>query len=118
MNICNFRGRLTTDPKFTQTDDNVCVCSFTLAVPNRFGKKQEADFIRMVAFGKEGEVLEAYAVKGTELIVTGRLKTSSYEKNNSKHYTSEVHISNFEFVSGTKPKETEEEENSDSSKEK
>lgn len=118
MNLCNFRGRLVADPQVTLTEANVYVCSFTLAVPNRLSKNQEADFIRMVAFGKEGECLGTFAVKGTELIITGRLKSGSYEKDNVKHYTTEIQVSYFEFVSGIKQKEKEEKDNSDNSKKK
>lgn len=110
MNISNLRGRLTTDPEVNYTKDGASVVSFTLAVPDRLGQRDKdgnfpADFIRCVMFGKEAEVMEAYGVKGTEIILTGKIKTGSYTKDDVKHFTTEVQSMYFEFVSGTKSKE-------------
>lgn len=115
MNQVNLRGRLTTDPQMNYSGDGASVASFTLAVPNRFAKRDDAgnypaDFIRVAAFGKDADAINAYAIKGTEILLTGRFKSGSYEKDNVKHFTTEVQISYFEFVSGTKPKQQSDDE--------
>lgn len=117
MNQVNLRGRLTANPdirNFVQKDGSTgTIAAFTLAVPDRNSKRDEsgnfqADFIRCSSFGRNAEVIESFAVKGTELLVSGKLTSSSYEKGNVTVFTTEVTISNFEFVSGTKTKEAKE----------
>lgn len=117
MNQVTLRGRLTADPEIRYTKDGDSVASFSLAVPDRMMKKDKdgnfpADFIRCVCFGKEAEVLESFAIKGTELLIMGKLKTGSYEKDGVKFFTTECQVIHFEFISGTKPKE----ENQDTKK--
>ena len=117
MNQVNLRGRLTANPdirNFVQKDGSTgTIAAFTLAVPDRNSKRDEsgnfqADFIRCSSFGRNAEVIESFAVKGTELLVSGKLTSSSYEKGNVTVFTTEVTISNLEFVSGTKTKEAKE----------
>lgn len=111
MNQVILRGRLTTNPEIRYTKDGDSVASFSLAVPDRMAPKDKdgnfpADFIKCVAFNKEAEVLEAYAVQGTEILITmGKLKSGSYMKDDIKIFTTECQIIHFEFVSGTKPKQ-------------
>jgi len=111
MNQCILRGRLTTDPEIRYTKDGDPVASFSLAVPDRMGQKDKeghfpVDFIKCCAFNKEAEVLQAYAVQGTEILVSmGKLRSGSYMKDDIKIFTTECQIIHFEFVSGTKPKE-------------
>lgn len=116
MNNVQLRGRLTADPEirnYVLKDGSTgTVASFTLAVPDRTAKRDEhnnfpADFIRCVAFGKNSEVIESFAIKGTELLITlGKLTSGSYEKEGTTFFTTEVAINAFEFVSGTKSKES------------
>lgn len=111
MNQVILRGRLTTNPEIRYTKDGDSVASFSLAVPDRMAPKDKdgnfpADFIKCVAFQKEAEVLEAYAIQGTEILVTmGKLKSGSYMKDDIKIFTTECQVIHFEFISGTKPKQ-------------
>ena len=58
MNSVQLVGRFTRDPEVRYTDGGLSIARFTLAIDRRF--KQEggpsADFIRCVAFGKDGRV--------------------------------------------------------------
>lgn len=114
MNNVQLRGRLTTDPEvrtFLRGDEQGCVASFVLAVPDRTSRKDEqgnyeTSFIRCSLFGKGAEVMESFGCKGTEIIVSqGKIVTGSYDKDGTKVYTTEVSVQTFEFVSGTKSKE-------------
>ena len=69
------------------------VSTFTIAVDNYNSKekKNEADFIPVVLWGKSAENLAQYLVKGTQVAVAGRISTRSYEaKDGSKRYVTEV----------------------------
>ena len=111
MNQVILRGRLTANPEIRYTKDGDSVASFSLAVPDRMGKKDKdgnfpADFIKCCAFNKEAEIIEAYAIQGTEILITmGKLKSGSYMKEDIKIFTTECQVIHFEFIGGTKPKQ-------------
>lgn len=118
MNQVNLRGRLTANPdirNFVQKDGSTgTIAAFTLAVPDRNSKRDEsgnfqADFIRCSSFGRNAEVIESFAAKGTEILITaGKLTSGSYVKDGVTCFTVEVSISTFEFIGGTKSKEDKE----------
>ena len=104
MNKVILLGRLTKDPeiRYTQGDEPMCVARYTLAVDRRFRRQnddQTADFIRCVAFGKGGEFAEKYLHQGTKIVVSGRIQTGSYTKNDgTRVYTTDVVIEEQDFA--------------------
>lgn len=101
MNSVNLMGRLTRDPevKYSQGEKPTVVARYTLAV-NRAFKKDEADFINVIAFGKAGEFAEKYFKQGQQVAVSGRIQTGSYtNKDGHKVYTFEVVADNQYFAS-------------------
>jgi single-strand DNA-binding protein len=87
-------GRLTKEPYVSQ--GQTMVAKFTLAVDGF--KKDDTDFIRVVAFGKTAELCQAYLGKGSKVLVEGHIKTGSYEKNGQKVYTTDVIADRVEFL--------------------
>ena len=71
MNKVVLLGRLTKDPDVRQTQNNVCVVNFNLAVNRRFKQEgqADADFINIVSWGKTAEFCSKYFVKGGEIEV-------------------------------------------------
>lgn len=86
------------------------IARFTVAVNRQF-KKDEADFINCVAFGKKAETIEKFFEKGSPINIEGRLQTGSYEKDGVKHFTTDVIVDNFEFVASSKKGENKTENN-------
>ena len=86
------------------------IARFTVAVNRQF-KKDEADFINCVAFGKKAETIEKFFEKGSPINIEGRLQTGSYEKDGVKHFTTDVIVDNFEFVASSKKVENKTENN-------
>ena len=86
------------------------IARFTVAVNRQF-KKDEADFINCVAFGKKAETIEKFFKKGSPINIEGRLQTGSYEKDGVKHFTTDVIVDNFEFVASSKKVENKTENN-------
>lgn len=101
MNKVILMGRLANDPDVTysQGENQTCIARYRLAVNRRFKREgdADADFISCVAFGKNGEFAEKYLHKGTKILVTGRIQTGSYEKDNVKHYTTDIIVEEHEF---------------------
>ena len=80
-------GRLTKDADI-RTGNDKTIAKFSIAV-NRM-KKDEADFLNCVAFGKTAEIVEKYTHKGSRIAIRGRIQTGSYEKDGRKVYTTDI----------------------------
>jgi single-strand DNA-binding protein len=104
MNKVVLMGRLTRDPEVrysTSGDSQLAIARYTLAVDRRFKRDGEvtADFIRCVAFGKNGEFAEKYLHQATKVVIEGRIQTGSYQDKDGKTvYTTEVAVENHEFA--------------------
>lgn len=87
-------GRLTKDGELAYIPGTgTPVMKFTLAVDNYNSKekKNEADFIPIVLWGKSAENLAQYLVKGTQVAVAGRISTRSYDaKDGTKRHVTEI----------------------------
>ena len=100
-------GNLTKEPELIRTGNGIVIAKFTLAVSRQL-KKNEADFINWIAFGKTGETITKYFTKGSKIAITGNIRTGSYDaKDGTKRYTTDVIAETFEFVE-SKMKETNE----------
>lgn len=107
MNQVIICGRLTKDPDFRESNGKASA-RFTLAVnrPRRSdGQQQEADFIPCVAFDRRAEFVRQYLRQGMKMILQGRLRTGSYEKDGKKVYTVDVVLNDIEFAESKKSPE-------------
>ncbi len=97
-------GRLGQDPELKYTPGGRPVASFTLATNERWttqdGQKQEkTTWHKIVAWGKQAEVINEYCRKGKQIYIEGRIDNRSYDdKEGNKRYISEVIIQNFQFL--------------------
>ena len=93
-------GRATDEPNIKYNDE-LCIARYTLAVERNFKREGEngADFIKCVAFGKQGEWAEKYLTKGKKIAIEGRIQTGSYKnKKGEKVYTTDIIVNSQEFV--------------------
>ena len=102
MNKVFLMGRLTRDAEIRYTENNaMAIAKFSLAVDRI--KRDEADFISCVAFGKTAEFIEKYITKGTKVVVEGRWQTGSYDnKEGKKVYTNDCVVDHIEFAESKK----------------
>ena len=101
MNKVILVGRLTKDPDLRTTTSGKSVASFSVAVDRRFKQdgQPSADFINVVAWGRQAEVISQYLGKGRQIALTGRLQTRSYDaQDGSKRYVTEVVLEEFDFI--------------------
>ncbi|MBO0382652.1 single-stranded DNA-binding protein [Staphylococcus saprophyticus] len=95
-------GRLTKDPEFRTTPSGVSIANFTLAVNRTFTNAQgerEADFINVVVFRKQAEIVNNYLFKGHLAGVDGRIQSRSYENNEGKRiFVTEVVADSVQFL--------------------
>lgn len=108
MNQVVLIGNLTRDPelRYSTGGNQTAICRFTIAVNERRRNPQtqewedNASFIPIVVFGKQGENCDRYLAKGRKVAVNGRIQTGSYtNKEGQKVYTTEVIANNVEFLS-------------------
>jgi single-strand DNA-binding protein len=94
-------GRLTKDPQIRYTSNNMAVASFTLAIdrPAKKGEDRQADFPRVIVFGKQAESCERYLFKGMLTAVSGRIQTGKYQNQKGDTvYTTDVVANRVEFL--------------------
>lgn len=95
LNQCNFIGRLGKDVDMRYMPNGDAVASFSLAVGSQWkdksGNKQEAtEWVNVSAFGKLGEICGQYLKKGTQVFVSGRMKTEKYQKDGVDRYSTKI----------------------------
>lgn len=94
MNNVSLVGRMTKDVELRYTGSQTAVATGTLAVNRQFKSangEKEVDFINIVAWRKTAEIIANYTSKGSQIGITGRIQTRSYEGNDGKRvYVTEV----------------------------
>jgi single-strand DNA-binding protein len=103
-------GRLTRDPEVKNTTTGKAVATFTLAVDRRFKNKdgqKEADFVPIVVWGRQAEIVGQYLSKGSQIGVSGRLQVRSYDaQDGQRRYVTEVVADEVTFLSTSNRKES------------
>ncbi len=80
------------------------VANATLAVGSKWktkdtGEIKEAtEWVRLVFNGKTAEIACQYLRKGSQIFVTGEMRTREWEKDGVKHYSTEIRVSNFQML--------------------
>ena len=95
MNKVFLLGRMVKDVEVVQAKSGTPIANFTLAI-NR--GKDDAEFVRCVAFGTQAGLIAEYVRKGNQLCLEGRLQTSRYEKEGMPMSSTEVIVESFHFV--------------------
>lgn len=99
-------GNLTRDPQLRYLPSNMAVCDFGLAVNRRWrdkdgNQKEEACFVDVTAWGRQGETINQYLTKGRAILVEGHLKFDTWTgQDGQKRSKLSVVVENFQFVGG------------------
>ncbi len=96
-------GNLGRDPEVRYTQAGQAVAQLNLATTRTWtdkgGEKQEeTDWHRISVWGKQAEHCKQYLSKGRQVYIEGRLKTSSYEQDGIKKYSTEIVAQNVQFL--------------------
>lgn len=98
MNTVNLIGRLTRENEIKYSQSGTAVLRNSVAVNRKF-KREETDFINILAFGKTAELIANHMNKGDQLGIEGRIQSGSYEKDGRRVYTFDVIVDNITFLS-------------------
>jgi single-strand DNA-binding protein len=97
-------GRLTRDAELKYTSGGMAVCKFAIAVNKR--RKQgeqwveEANFFDIVLWGRNGESLNQYLIKGKQIAVEGELHQNRWEQDGQSRSKIEIIANNVQLLGG------------------
>ncbi|NMB03616.1 MAG: single-stranded DNA-binding protein [Tissierellia bacterium] len=103
MNQVVLIGRLTRDPELRFVPSSgKAVANFTLAVNRVYSKEKEADFFRIVVWGKQAENVATYLKKGSQCAVSGSIHNNNYtDRDGNMRYSTDIQADRVEFLSST-----------------
>lgn len=100
LNKVIMMGRLCDDPEFRETQSQIPVCRFRIAInrPKTKDGQDKADFINCVAWRSSAEFVSRYFSKGSMIVIEGQMRNNDYtDGNGTKHYSYEVLCDNVTF---------------------
>jgi single-strand DNA-binding protein len=95
-------GRLTRDAELKYTAGGQAVCKFSIAI-NRRRKSgdqwvDEANFFDIVLWGRQGESLNQYLVKGKQVGIDGELRQDRWEQDGQNRSKVEIVANNIQLL--------------------
>ena len=98
-------GHLGRDPELRYLQNGQPVCKLNIATSRKYTNKnnesvEETEWHRVSVWGKQAEHCNNFLTKGRQVYVEGRLRTSSYDKEGQKHYTTEIVADTVQFIGG------------------
>lgn len=100
LNLCTFIGRLAADPDTRYMPGGEPVCNFRIAVGWKTREKEGAEWVNIVAFTKLAEICAEYLTKGSQVMVSGRMRTREWEKDGVKRYSTEIVAEKMQMLGG------------------
>ncbi len=77
--VCN----LTKDPELKVAASGTTICNFSVAVNRKYKsgdeQKEEVSYFDIVAFGKQADLILQYLVKGSQVLIDGRLQQQRWD---------------------------------------
>lgn len=100
-------GNLGADPELKVTQGGQSVLKLRLAVSEKYkdknGELQEVtEWVSASLWGKRAESLAKFLRKGDRIMIEGKLRTSSYEKDGEKRYRTDVNVNEVVLCGGGK----------------
>ena len=89
LNRATLSGRLTADPELKYLPSGTTVANLRLASNRRYTtngeRREEVLFVDVEVYGKAGEALAQHKAKGDFLLVDGRLRQHTRERDGQRH---------------------------------
>ena len=97
-------GRLTGDAELKYTSSGQAVCKFSIAINRRRKNgeqwEDEVNFFEVVLWGRQGEALNQYLLKGKSIGVEGELRQDRWEQDGKKRSRVEIVANNIQLLGG------------------
>lgn len=99
-------GNLCRDVEVRQIASGTSVAEVSLAVNDRVKKNNEwvdeTTFVDVTLWGRTAEIAAQYCSKGSSVLIEGKLKLSTWEKDGQKHSKLRVNCDSLQMVGGKK----------------
>ena len=104
LNNCTFVGRITRDAELTTVGTKgTSLTKFGIANNTGFGQYEKTNFFNCQIWGKQGEALKQYLVKGKQVAVAGQLEDSSWTGNDGvKHQAWTLTVNTITLLADSK----------------
>jgi single-strand DNA-binding protein len=100
-------GRLTRDAELKYTAGGQAVCKFSIAVNRRKKSGEqwvdEANFFDIVLWGRQGESVNQYLLKGKQVGIEGELRQDRWEQDGQNRSKVEIVANNLQLLGGNSP---------------
>ena len=106
LNQCTFTGRLGKPVEIKYTPSGTAVANFSMAVGETWkdkatrDKKEAIEWVSVVCFGKLAEIATEYLSTDSFILIVGKLKTDTYEKDGEKKYKTKVVAHTMKMLGG------------------
>jgi single-strand DNA-binding protein len=106
LNRVTLIGNLGRDAELRSAKSGEPVLNFSISCAESYidktsgERKEKTEWVNCVLWGKRGESLAQYMLKGKTLAVEGSLRTSSWEKDGVKQYKTEVNVREILLLGG------------------
>jgi len=98
-------GRLTRDAELKYTAAGQAVCKFSVAVNRRRKNgdqwEDEVNYFDVVLWGRQGESLNQYLVKGKAIGIDGELRQDRWQQDGQNRSKIEIVAGNIQLLGGT-----------------
>lgn len=101
MNVICFTGRIGRDCETRYTSSGDAVTSFTAAMDSGYGDKKVTTWLNCSMWGKRGEAVAQYLLKGAQIAVTGEFTCHEYtDKDGNKRTSNDVRVNDLTLIGG------------------
>lgn len=106
LNQCQFIGRLGDSPDVKYMPNGDAVANFVIACGEKWkdknGQPQEStEWVRCTAYRKLAEIIGEYLAKGSQVYVSGKMKTRKWQDQQGQdRYTTEIIVNNMQMLGG------------------
>jgi single-strand DNA-binding protein len=101
-------GRWSKEIDLRYTPQGTAIAKSSIAVDDGWGDKKTTHFFEVEIWGKTAEATANYSGKGKKILVEGRLKLDSWEKDGQKRYAVKVVAEQVEFLEAKSQQDAEE----------
>ena len=98
-------GRLTRDAELKYTSNGQAVCKFSLAINRRRKNgdqwEDEANYFDVVLWGRQGEAVNQYLLKGKTVGIEGELRQDRWQQEGQNRSKVEIVANNIQLLGGS-----------------
>jgi single-strand DNA-binding protein len=103
MNLAIIQGNLGRDPETRYMTNGGMIVSFSIATSEKRKDQVYTDWHNITVFGKLAELCNQYLKKGRSVLIQGKIRTDSWEKDGVKQYKTYIIADVVKFLGSDKP---------------